>query len=241
MKLLASGSVLILSCLLAVSMSDAKGPPSVPSPANSANSRAKVRPQIGANRLNGQATPHTLSPAPGRGRAMSRIAPSQRLARRQKGHGDKTLDSAETTIDGLGKGHTGLAHDAPRDAMTRSLSKRLSQIDKIRDKALETGDLDLLELADRLELRARRKFDEMTARMDQRRELGKPGVGPPVLLPAVEPDPDPEVPETDSLSDPTSPPNDEVPLDTDIPDEDPSDSGTAAESEDADEPETTQE
>jgi hypothetical protein len=172
---------------------------------------------------------------------MSRLAPAQRLARRQKGHKDNIFNTAETSIDGLGKGRIGLAHDAPRDAMTRSLSKRLSQIDKIRDKALETGDLDLLELADHLELRARRKFDEMTARMDQRRELGKPGVGPPVLLPAVEPAPDPDVPETDLLSDPTSPPNGEVPLDMDLPDEDPSNSDTAAKSEVADEPETTQE
>lgn len=241
MKLLASGLVLILGCFLAVSMSDAKGPPSVPNPGNNANSRAKARPQIGANRLNGQATPHTLSPAPGRGKAMSRLAPAQRLARRQKGHKDNIFNTAETSIDGLGKGRIGLAHDAPRDAMTRSLSKRLSQIDKIRDKALETGDLDLLELADHLELRARRKFDEMTARMDQRRELGKPGVGPPVLLPAVEPAPDPDVPETDPPGDPTSLPDSEVPADSDLPDANLSDSDAAAESEVADESDTTQE
>jgi hypothetical protein len=251
MKLLASGLVLILGCFLAVSMSDAKGPPSVPTPGNngpgnngpgnSANSRAKVRPQIRANQLNGRATPHTQSPAPGRGKAMSRIAPSQRLARRQKGHGDKTIDPAQATIHGLGKGHMGLAHNAPRDAMTRSLSKRLSQIDKIRDKALETGDLDLLELADGLELRARRKFDEMIVRIDQRQELGKPGVGPPVLLPAVEPDPEPDVPETDLPSDPTSPPDGNVSLDGDILYEDPIDSEAAAEPEIVDESETAQE
>jgi hypothetical protein len=172
---------------------------------------------------------------------MSRIAPSQRLARRQQGHGDKIVDSAGSASNGLGKGRVGLAHDSPRNAMTRSLSKRLSQIDKIRDKALETGDLDLLDLADGLELRARRKFDEMILRIDQRQELGKPGVGRPVPLPAVDPVPDPDLPETEPLSDPASPPDGEVPLDTDIPDEEPSDSSTTAEPEVADEPETTQE
>ncbi len=222
MKLLASGFVLILGCLLALSMSDAKGPSSDPISGNNASGRAKVRPQIGANRLTGQATPHGLSPAPGRGKAMGRVVPDQRLARRQKGQKDKSFDAAETNPEGRRLDSHGLAHDAPRDAMTRALSKRLSQIDKIRDKALETGNFDLLDLADRLELRARRKFDEMMARIDQRRELGKPGVGPPVLLPVVELAPEPDVSETDPSdtdppSEPTSLPESEVPLDSDLP------------------------
>jgi hypothetical protein len=98
--------------------------------------------------------------------------------------------------------------------MTRSLSKRLSQIDKIRDKALESGDLGMLEMADRLELQARRKFEEMTARMDQRQAQGKPGVGPPVRLAEVEPTPDPTHPPGDLLEDPTTaldPPTSDAP------------------------------
>ncbi len=219
MKLLLNGFVFMLGCFLIVSTADAKTPASDSTPGNSASGRAKARPQIGVNRLTGQANPRASSPAPGRGKAMGRIAPAQRLARRQKGHKDKSLDAAETTFDGLEKGRSGMVRDAPREAMTRSLSKRLSQIDKIRDKALETGELDLLDLADRLELRARRKFDEMIARMDQRRELSKPGVGSPVLLPVVEPVPDPDVPETDPSTEPTSFPESDVPDDSDLPDD----------------------
>ena len=67
--------------------------------------------------------------------------------------------------------------------MERGLRHRLSQIDKIRDHAINAGHLDLLDLADRLELESRRKFASMIERIDVRQQAGLPGVGPIVQSP----------------------------------------------------------
>jgi len=240
MKLLTSGLVLVFGLFLAGSMIDAKESPSPTGPNRNASTRARSQPRAGLKRLSSGATPHTSSPAPGRGRSMSRVAPTQRLARRQKSPNDTTTNTTETNRARRRVGSRELAKDAPRIAMTRALGKRLSQIDKIRDKALEAGDLGLLELADELELRARRKFDDSVARMDQRRELGKPGVGPPVLLPTDDPTAEPDTSDVNQSSEPTSLPETEVHDESNLADVTSSDSATNSETEAAS-PETTQE
>lgn len=228
MKPLNSGLAFVFGLFFAVSATNAAGPPAQAGPSSNANARARVQPQIGHSRLTSQATPHASSPASGRGRSLSRVTPTQRLARRQRNPHDASTDPTETDAAEHRVGSRDLAKDAPRIAMTRALSKRLSQIDKIRDKALEAGDLGLLELADELELRARRKFDDMAARMDQRSALGKPGVGPPVLLPAVDSTTEPEPSDADQTSDQNPLAEIEVQEEADLPDESTSDSAEDA-------------
>ena len=67
--------------------------------------------------------------------------------------------------------------------MERGLRQRLAQVDRLRDRAIDTGDLDLLDVADRLELDARRKFASLIERIDARQQAGLPGVGPLVQSP----------------------------------------------------------
>ena len=69
-------------------------------------------------------------------------------------------------------------------AMARGLRNRLAQIERMRDKAIETDNTKLLDLADRMEADARQKYADMSARIAQRQESGKPGVGAPLRKPA---------------------------------------------------------
>jgi len=69
-------------------------------------------------------------------------------------------------------------------AMARGLRNRLAQIERMRDKAIETDNTKLLDLADRMEADARQKYADMSARIALRPESGKPGVGAPLRKPA---------------------------------------------------------
>ena len=87
--------------------------------------------------------------------------------------------------------------EKPSEAMARGLRNRLAQIERMRDKAIETDNAKLLDLADRLEQDARQKFTDMSQRIAQRQESGKPGVGAPLPNPA-----DGYVPGTDPTLEP---------------------------------------
>lgn len=168
--------------------------------------RTAPRPQTSTARTVNQGARRTTSPAPGQTRVSEQNAPRGR--RGSDRAVDRRSDRAVSALEGQqvrrGNGRTDRGQrnnqqpegrgpatrpgargtESPRQAMERNLNKRLSQIDKIRDRALETGDLDLLDFADRLELDARRKFDAMVQRLATREQVGRPGVGPRVEIPA---------------------------------------------------------
>lgn len=73
-------------------------------------------------------------------------------------------DSAEATDPKWGAlrpGHYPPPHSQRYTAAQIVLNNRMAAIDRMRDRALEVGDLDMLDHADRLELDARAQYDRM--------------------------------------------------------------------------------
>ncbi len=189
-----------------------------------------ARPQAGPNRVVGQANSRGSSPAPGRSRIANRAIPDRRNVD-GRGNGNDRLRNNDDPSKGRRDGERRqdnrnqpqnkrpvdprmAGFESPRKAIERGFRNRLSQIEKLRDRALETGKLDLLDLADRLELDARRKYAEMTERLAQRQVTGKPGIGPPSRLP---------MPSSESPAETTQTPNEPTLLsepapDTQVPD-----------------------
>ncbi|HUG69378.1 MAG TPA: hypothetical protein VMM76_16625 [Pirellulaceae bacterium] len=165
-----------------------------PERATAARNRQVTRPQASTSRIAGQANSRATSPSPGQSRVAERNRPEPRRGNDQAAsarseRGNQVLEQAEPRREGPSdlQGRPGdprlRGSESPRQAMERGLRNRLSQIDRMRDLAIETGNLDLLNQADRLELDARRKFSSLTQRIDLREQAGQPGVGPLVQSP----------------------------------------------------------
>jgi hypothetical protein len=177
--------ILAAAALLAPTPSMGQGPERP----NVARNGPAARPQTSTSRVARQANPRATTPSLSQARTAERSRPDRRRGNeRAAGQRNQRATQALDQAASRGANPNGLQRrpgdprlrgsESPRQAMERGLRQRLSQIDKIRDRAIDTGDLDLLDVADRLELDARRKVASMIERIDARQQAGLPGVGP---------------------------------------------------------------
>lgn len=160
---------------------------------NTARNGQTARPQPSTRRVAAQASPRATSPSPSQARAAERDRPARRDTDRAAGQRSQRADQALDQAASRGDSRSGLqgrpgdprlnGSESPRQALERGLNQRLSQIEKLRDRAIDSGDLDLLDVAERLELDARRRVASLMERIEVRQQAGLPGVGPLVQSP----------------------------------------------------------
>jgi hypothetical protein len=140
------------------------------------------------------------------GREMSALAQERKLERRELR--ESTRGPAANAAPETASGHPG--HTYPENSRRspehftghdRALQVQLAAVDRMRDRAIETGDADLLARADEFEARIRARFEAPIATPVQ--APMDPIVPDPVLAP--DPPLDPILPPIDPITGPTDP------------------------------------
>ena len=162
------------------------------------NPRSRPQPQVGTGRLGRPQGVGRPTHAGTRSRPLFAWRPSRSWPRRGR---PAWAGSQQTPPEQTGQTRPVHPEQSQRaTAATRVLRNRLAAIDRMRDRAIETGNLRLLEQADTLAEKARLQFIRMTGTDPQTNSDPDPTPDP--VDPPVQPPTDP-----DPLPDPLSPPS----------------------------------